>query len=63
MGKASIVQVRRDRLLHIHDVLMAQAIELLGGDARLDVGTDHVEDFSREASRFAHLGVARLGFS
>jgi hypothetical protein len=55
LGKAVVVQRCRDRLLHIDDVVMADAVELAGADAGLDMGRDHLQHFGGEAPGDAHL--------
>ena len=42
-------------MLHLHDVVVAEAVELVGGDPGLHMLADHVEHFGGEAARFAHL--------
>ena len=49
-----VVQRRRDGLLHVHHVVMAQAVEFRGGHARLDMGPDVVEHFRGQSARHAH---------
>ena len=54
-GKPAVVDVRRDRLLDVHDVVETDAVQLLGGHAGLDVLPDHVQHLGREAAGDAHF--------
>lgn len=54
-GKTVVVQRRRDRFLGVHDVVMADTIQLVGRDTGFDVGADHLQDFAREAAGHAHF--------
>ena len=62
-GKAAVVHVGRDRLLHLRDVLETQAIELLGGHAGFDVVPDHVENFGRQTPGDAHFFLLGRGLN
>lgn len=42
-------------MLHIDDMVMANAIQLVCGDAGPDMWLDHPQDFGGEPSRDAHL--------
>ena len=53
--EAAVVERRRNRLLLVDDVVVADPIELTGGDARLHVGTDHVQHLRGQAPGYAHL--------
>ena len=61
-GKAAIIERRRDRLLHIHDVIVAALIELIGRHARDDVRCDHIEHIRGQAAGNAHLFLLGGGF-
>ena len=50
-----VVQGRRDRALHIDHVVVAQAVQLGCGDARLDVRFDVIDDFRVQAAGDPHL--------
>ena len=46
----------------VGQVFQAQAVQFPGGDARLDVGGDEIEDFGGVLAGRAHLGqVGRIG--
>jgi len=42
-----VIQGRGDRLLGIHDIVMANPIQFIGGDASLDMWPDHIEYIGR----------------
>jgi hypothetical protein len=50
-----VVKRRRNGLLHVNYIVMADAVELVCGDARLDVLTDHLQHFGGETPSNAHL--------
>ncbi len=54
LGEAAVADVGRDRLLHVDDVVVADAVQLGGGDAGLDVGSDDVEHFGGQAAGHPH---------
>ncbi|MNZ58540.1 hypothetical protein D3C78_765520 [compost metagenome] len=62
LGEALVVERRRDRLLLVDDVVVAQAVELFGGDTGLDVLFDHLQDFGGQAAGDAHLFDVFGGF-
>ena len=62
-GKAAVVHVGRDRLLDLGDVLETEPVELLGGDAGLDVLPDHVEDVGRQTAGHAHFFLLGRGLN
>ncbi|RMS02430.1 hypothetical protein ALP75_200820 [Pseudomonas syringae pv. actinidiae] len=62
LGKAFVVQRSRDRLLLVDDVVMADAVQFFGGDARLDMGRDHFQNFGGQAAGDAHLFNVFRGF-
>jgi hypothetical protein len=49
-----IVQRRRNAALHLDHVVVAEAVEFIGGDAGLHKGLDVVEHFGGESSGEAH---------
>ncbi|MCY1549930.1 hypothetical protein D9M68_861360 [compost metagenome] len=55
LGEALVVERRGNRLLHIDDVVMADAIELFSGDAGLDVFADHFQHVGGQAAGNAHF--------
>ena len=50
-----VVERRRDRSLVADDVLVAERIEFIGGDAWYDPGGDNLENLGREAPRNPHF--------
>ena len=50
-----VVERGRHRALHVDHVVMAQRVQLVGGDAGLDVRRDEVEHLAGEAASHAHL--------
>ena len=54
-GETTVVEVRGDGLLHLHDVVVAEAVELVGGDPGFHMLADHVEHLGGEAARFTHF--------
>ena len=50
-----IVERRRNGVLHIDHVIVAQAVELAGGHARLDERLDVVEDLGGQLAGHAHV--------
>lgn len=55
LGKALVVQRGGNRLLLVDDIVVADAIQLLGGHAGLDVFADHFQHFGGQAAGDAHL--------
>src|SRR5690606_16385278 len=61
LGKAraarsgAVVEWSRNGLLHVDDVVVADAVEFLGGDAGPDVLADHLQHFGGQAAGYAHL--------
>src|SRR5690606_1241826 len=53
---ATVVQRSGNRLLHVHDVVVADAVQLVGGHAGLYVLFDHFQNFGGEATGHAHAG-------
>ncbi|MNI17218.1 hypothetical protein D3C73_705800 [compost metagenome] len=58
---AEITDVAGNRLLHIDDVLVTQAVEFLSGDACLHMGCNHRQHFGGEHGRGAGSGDVRRG--
>ncbi len=59
VARRRIVQRRRHRALHVHDVVVRQAVEFLGGHAGLDMRRQHVQHLRGQPSCHAHaLDVA-----
>src|SRR3989344_596679 len=48
-----VVERRRNRLLHVDDIIMATPVERIGGHARLHVWRDHFQHLGREPARDA----------
>ncbi len=61
LGKAPVIEVGRDGALDVDDVLIAQPVELLGGDARHHMGADHVEHLGGQPAGLAHLELLFWG--
>src|SRR5690606_1039418 len=55
LGKTAVADVGRDRALHVDDVVVADAVELLGGHARLHVRGNDLEHLGGHAAGNAHL--------
>src|ERR1700731_621525 len=55
LGKTAVVEVRRHRALYVHDMVVADAVELLGRHPRHHVLRDHVEHLRGQAPGDAHL--------
>ncbi len=53
LREALVAHVGRDRALHVDDVVVAEAVELLGGDAGLHVRADHLQHLGREVPGLA----------
>jgi hypothetical protein len=66
LGEAVVADVGRGGLLHLDDVVMADAVQFVGGDAGLDVLGHDVQHFGRQLPGHAGLGdfcgVAQLHF-
>ena len=61
LRKTLVIQGRRDRLLDIHDEVVADPVDFPGGHAGPDPRPDHVQDVGREASGDAHGLPVRQG--
>ena len=53
--EAVIAEAGGDRFLFINNVVVADAIQLAGADARFDVGFDHFQHFGGQAAGNAHF--------
>src|SRR3546814_108556 len=54
-GVSAVADIGRRGLLHVHDVLVADAVQLIGGHPRLHVRGDHLQDLGGQAAGLAHL--------
>ena len=54
-GETVVVEWRRDGLLYLGDVVMADFIEFAGGDARDNVLLNHLQNFGGQSTGDAHL--------
>ncbi|KAG0778142.1 hypothetical protein G6F22_011413 [Rhizopus arrhizus] len=54
LGEAAVANVGRNGALHVHDVVVADAVQFLGGDTGLDVGGADVAHFAGQAAGDAH---------
>src|SRR3546814_9084995 len=52
---AAVVQRCRDAVQRADDVLVADAVQLVGGNARFDVGFEHDQHGCRSGTGFTHL--------
>src|SRR5882757_1664713 len=55
LRKPAVIEVRGNRALHIYNVVVADLIELFGGDTGHDVLANHVEHLRGQASGHAHF--------
>src|SRR5690606_12621750 len=55
LGEAAVAQVGRDRALHVHDVVVADAVQFRGADPRLHIRGDHFQHLGGQAAGDAHL--------
>ncbi|MNN46538.1 hypothetical protein D3C81_1609220 [compost metagenome] len=55
LGEALVVQRRGNGLLHVDDVVVADAVQFVGSDAGLDVFADHFQHFGGQAAGDAHF--------
>src|SRR5215470_13386430 len=55
LRKPAVIQVRGDRALHFHDMVVADTVELLGRHSGHHVLADHVEDFGGELPGNPHF--------
>ena len=51
-----VAHVAGDGLLHVDDIVMADLVELVGGDPGLDVLADHGQHFGGQLARDLGLG-------
>ena len=54
LGETVIADIGRHRLLHVDDVLVSDAIQLLGAHTGLDVILEHGQHFGRESAGNTH---------
>lgn len=62
LGEAVVIQRGRNRFLLVDDVVVADAVELFGGDARDDMRLDHLENFGSQTAGDAHFFDFIRGF-
>ena len=55
LGETAVVERCRNRLLLVDDVVVADAVDLIGGDPRLHVRCDHLEHLGRQPAGHTHL--------
>jgi len=55
LGEALVVERGGDGLLYVDNIVVAQAIQFLGGDPGLDVFADHLQHFGGQAAGHAHF--------
>ncbi len=55
MSFGGVIQRGGDGLLDFYHIVMAETIQLIGGDTGLDVGGDVIEDFRGQAASDAHF--------
>src|SRR5690606_14786161 len=55
LGVAPVADVGRDRVLHVDDVVVADAVQFLGAHPRLHVRGDHFQHLGGQAAGDAHL--------
>src|SRR5690606_19859577 len=55
LGEAAVAHVGRDRALHVDDVVVADAVQFLGGHARLHERGDDLQHLGGQAAGDAHL--------
>lgn len=56
--EAVIAEAGGDRFLFINNVVVADAIQFAGADARFDVGFDHFQHFGGQAAGNAHFSMS-----
>ena len=61
-GEAFIVERRRDRFLHVNDVIVTNAVNFAGRHTHFDLRPDHFKDLCSETARFAHGVNFSVGF-
>ena len=62
LREAPVAQAGGDGVLLVDDVVVADAVQFLGGDPGLDVLADHFQNFGGQAARFAHFRDVFRGF-
>ena len=55
LGESAIVERGGDGLLLFDDVAVADAVQFVGGDARLDMGFDHIQYVGGQPSGHPHF--------
>jgi len=55
-GEPLVTQGSWNAFLNIHDVVVAQGVQFLGGDAGNDIFCDHVQNLGRETTSDSHFG-------
>lgn len=55
LGEAVVIERRGDGLLHVDDVVVAEGIQFVCGDARLDVGGDHDQHVGGQLAGDTHF--------
>ena len=68
LGKPVVAHVGRDGLLLVDDEIVAEPVQLVGGDPGGHMGLDHVQDVGRQPAGEAHFllffrGLDRDGHS
>ena len=58
LGEAVVVERRGDGLLHVDDVVVAEGIQFVCGDARLDVGGDHLQHVGGQLAGDTHFSIS-----
>jgi hypothetical protein len=53
--KTVIIQRRRDGLLHVDDVVMANLVQLIGGYAGFYMGSNHLKYFASQSAGYPHF--------
>jgi len=54
-GEAIVVEGSRDSVLRVHDILVANSIQLASANARNNVGLDHFEYLGRQSACNSHF--------
>ena len=62
LGKTPVIERCRNGFLRLRDVLVTDLIQFTGGDAGLDVGTNHVQHFGSQLSCKPHFFHFISGF-
>src|SRR5574337_490235 len=59
LGEPTVAHVGRNRTLHVDDVVVGDLVDLLGGDAGLDVVLQHGQHFGREPTGHTQACIHR----